>query len=672
MSQRPRRFRYGPWSGGPDPLAPPYDVRAAVDELGRRVLEGSSLREALRELLRRGLQGRRGLDELADQVRRRREEVRRRGDLAGIIDRVRQMLDQALAAEKDVLAHDPSDDARLREMELDTLPRETARAVRELASYEWRSDEARQIYRQIQAMLRREVLDAQFAGLKQALSGQDPAASEAVREMLADLNDLLEAHARGEDTTDRFNAFMERHGALFPENPRNTDELIDSLARRAAAAERLMRSLSPEQREELSELMRHALSDPELAGQLARLRDNLRALRPGLDAQTRARIQGQQPLGYSEAVEAVADLADLEALAEQLAQEHPGATLDDVDVETLERQLGQGAAVDLQALRELERELERQGYLGRGPDGLRLTPKALRRLGETALRRVFQHMTAPSRGDHDDRRTGAADEPTGTTREWRFGDEHPIDATRTVHNAVLRTASERASAPGSLQTAGAGAVARPRVRLQVEDFAITETERRASAAVALCVDLSYSMVLEGRWGPMKQTALALSHLVSTRYRQDALEIIGFDRMARRLSPVQLAEVEPEWVQGTNLQHALMLASRHVRRHPDAEPVVLVVTDGEPTAHLEPDGTPFFSWPTTYETLRATIAEVDALTRYGATLNIFMLGEDEGLARFVDAVARRAGGRVFTPDIDRLGEYVVADYLRSRQGFRRSA
>jgi uncharacterized protein with von Willebrand factor type A (vWA) domain len=166
--------------------------------------------------------------------------------------------------------------------------------------------------------------------------------------------------------------------------------------------------------------------------------------------------------------------------------------------------------------------------------------------------------------------------------------------------------------------------------------------------------------------------LALSHLVSTRFRQDALEIIGFDRIARRLTPVQLAEAEPEWIQGTNLQHALMLASRHVRRHPNAEPVVLVVTDGEPTAHLEADGTPFFSWPTTQETLRATIAEVDSLTRYGATLNIFMLGEDEGLARFVDAVARRAGGRVFTPDIDRLGEYVVADYLRSRQGFRRSA
>jgi uncharacterized protein with von Willebrand factor type A (vWA) domain len=203
--------------------------------------------------------------------------------------------------------------------------------------------------------------------------------------------------------------------------------------------------------------------------------------------------------------------------------------------------------------------------------------------------------------------------------------------------------------------------------LLVEDFEVVETERRTTAAVALCVDLSYSMVNEGRWGPMKQTALALSHLVQTRFRQDALQVIGFNILARTLSPVQLAAVDPEWVQGTNLQHALLLAARHLRRHPDAEPVVLVVTDGEPTAHLLPDGTPYFDWPTTMETLRATVGQVDELSRYGAAVNFFMLGDDPGLARFVDAVARRAGGRVFTPDLSRLGEYVVADYLRARRG-----
>jgi uncharacterized protein with von Willebrand factor type A (vWA) domain len=231
-----------------------------------------------------------------------------------------------------------------------------------------------------------------------------------------------------------------------------------------------------------------------------------------------------------------------------------------------------------------------------------------------------------------------------------FGDELPIDAVRTVSNALRRGAG----IPG---------------QLLVEDFEVVETERRTTAAVAVCVDLSFSMVQEGRWGPMKQTALALSHLVETRFRQDALQIIGFDRTARRMTPVQLADIEPEWVQGTNLQHALMIAARHLRRHPDAEPVVLVVTDGEPTAHIASDGSPVFSWPPTRETLRATVGQVDELCRFGAAINFFMLGDDPGLARFVDAMARRAGGRVFTPDLSRLGEYVVSDYLKSRAGRR---
>jgi uncharacterized protein with von Willebrand factor type A (vWA) domain len=396
--------------------------------------------------------------------------------------------------------------------------------------------------------------------------------------------------------------------------------------------------------------MSDAMSDPDLASQMAQLSDNLRALRPGMSRGPVNMRDGGEPLGYSDAVDAVAELADLEALEQALAQTHPGATLDDVDVETLEQHLGASAAADFRALRELERELERQGFVSRGDDGLRLTPRAVRRLGETALKRVFSQLDATGSGDHDDHRTGSADELVGTTRPWVFGDELPIDAVRTVSNALRR---------------GAGVPA----RLLVEDFEVVETERRTTAAVALCVDLSFSMVQEGRWGPMKQTALALSHLVATRFRQDALEIIGFDRLARRLTPVQLADVEPEWVQGTNLQHALMIAARHLRRHPDAEPVVMVVTDGEPTAHLLADGSPSFSWPTTRETLRRTVAQVDELSRFGAALNFFMLGEDPGLARFVDAVAQRAGGRVFTPDLSRLGEYVVADYLRARHGRR---
>jgi uncharacterized protein with von Willebrand factor type A (vWA) domain len=287
----------------------------------------------------------------------------------------------------------------------------------------------------------------------------------------------------------------------------------------------------------------------------------------------------------------------------------------------------------------------------RGADGLTLSPKALRRLGGTALRTVFSQLDGGRRGQHDLRSAGAAGEITGASRRWEYGDEQPIDVVRTIANAVRR-----------------GGASTP-VALTVDDFEVVETERRASAAVALCVDLSFSMISEGRWGPMKQTALALSHLVATRFPQDALQIIGFGRYAMQLSQAELAAIEPDMVQGTNLQHALRLAGRHLRRHPGSEPVVLVVTDGEPTAHLQGDGEAVFSWPPMRETVYATVSEVDNLTRYGVTLNLFMLGEDPGLRRFVDAVARRSGGRVFTPDAADLGRYVVSDYIRARRGRR---
>ncbi|HLR83783.1 MAG TPA: hypothetical protein VK059_02475 [Nocardioidaceae bacterium] len=652
--RRPRRYRYGTWHGGADPLQPPFDVRESVDEVGRDVMDGSSVREAIDRLLRRGASGRSGLDELRRRLRERREQLRQRGNGTGTLDRVRAALDQALAAERDELAGADDPDADLARMRLDDLPDDLASAVQDLSDYPWRSSDAAATYEQIRQMLRREMLDAQFAGMREALSGADPQSMQRVRDMIADLNALLAKHARGEDTTDDFETFMQRHGEFFPEGPRDTDDLIDMLARRQAAAERLLNSMTPEQRAELEQLMRDSLDDVDMESELQQLQDNLNALRPGMMRRAgEGGLEGAEPTGYGDAVGALADLADVERLEAQLSQDYPGATLDDVDVDALERQLPPSAVQDLDALRDLERELEREGYLTRGADGPALTPKALRRLGESALRRIFSRLEAGRIGQHDDPRPGSADERTGATLPWTFGDERPIDAVRTLHNAAVRTAGTRTYGDGAL-------------RLAPDDFEVAETERRTQAAVALCVDLSFSMVQEGRWAPMKQTAVALAHLIDTRFRTDALEVIGFSRVARTLSTGELAEAEPSWEQGTNLQHALALAGRHLRRFPEAEPIVLIITDGEPTAHLEADGYPAFAWPTTAETVRATIAEVDAMTRVGAALNFFLLGDDPGLARFVDAVARRNGGRVFTPELGRLGEYVVSDYLRSRR------
>ncbi|MDR1999244.1 MAG: VWA domain-containing protein, partial [Frankiaceae bacterium] len=261
---------------------------------------------------------------------------------------------------------------------------------------------------------------------------------------------------------------------------------------------------------------------------------------------------------------------------------------------------------------------------------------------------------------------------TGAARGWEFGDEQPLDVVRTVRNAVLRTGGTGLAGRttgGGRHIAGPGGRRTRRVKLEVEDFEVAETERRTSTAVALLVDMSYSMELRGTWGEAKTTALALHSLITTRYPQDAIQIIGFSDYARVLTPSGLAGHSWDMVQGTNLQHALILARRHLDAHRSADPVILVITDGEPTAHIARDGFASFAWPPTRETLAATLAEVERCTRRGAVINVFMLDDDPRLMYFMQEVASRNGGRLFEPKPGRLGEYVVSDYLRSRGGQR---
>jgi len=646
-------YRYGAWHGGPDPLEPPFDVRRALDEIGDDVLAGASPGEALRRLLQQGTGdpgGLRGLDELRRKVRRQARQARRRGRLDGTLEQVRELLDRALVAERRELFPDPDDSARFAEAQLDALPDDPARAVRELSDYQWRSDEARQAYEEIKDLLRREVLDSQFRGMRDALRGASAEDMARIREMISALNDMLEADARGQHTQEQFDRFMAEYGEFFPENPADLAELVDTLARRAAAQQRLLDSLSDEQRQELADLMAGAMGDAGLAGELERLQQRLRAARPDLRWGGRERMDGDRPLGLGDATGALQEIADLEELDAMLDQDYPGASLDDIDPELVERALGRQAVDDVEALRRIERELQRQGYLNRSGGQLELTARAVRRLGATALRRVFSVLESGGRGTHDVRDAGAAGEPTGSSRGWEYGDEQPLEVVRTVRNAVLR------AGPGP-------------VKLAVEDFEVIETERRTSATVALLVDLSYSMALRGTWGAAKATALALHSLVTTAYPQDKIEIIGFSNYARVISPTELAGLSWDMVQGTNLQHALMLARRHLDRYRDGEPVIMVVTDGEPTAHLSRDGHPEFAWPPLPETLAVTLAEVERCTRRGATINVFMLDEEPALVRFVEELARRNGGRVFSPRPERLGEYVVSDYLRARRGRR---
>ncbi|TWG08232.1 vWA domain-containing protein [Saccharopolyspora dendranthemae] len=645
------RYRYSAWHGGPDPLQPPVDLREALDQIGRDVMEGASPRSALEELLRTGTRDSAGLDELTRRMWQRRSEMQRRHRLDGTLSEVRRLLDRALEQERLALSADSGEDARFRELQLSALPPDVSGQVNELSEYDWRSADARETFEEIRQMLGTEVLEQRFQGIKEAMQQVSSEDVDRVREMLDDLSNLLAAHARGDDDVQsRFDEFMDRHGEFFPENPRDVDELVDALAARSAAAQRMLNSMSEQQRHELMSLSQQAFGDPRLAQALQQIDSQLQGLRPGEDWNGRARFRGDQPMGMAEATAAMAELGEMDRLAEQLGQSYPGASLEDIDLEALQRQLGPRAVVDAQRLSEIERQLRDQGLLQRAPDGsLRLSPRAMRRLGENALQSVISQLKT-RRGERDADRAGAAGELTGTSRPWTYGDAEPWDAVRTVRNSVLRRAAEGGNSP----------------LLDISDLEVSETEQRSRSAVVLCVDTSWSMVQDGRWVPMKRTALALHHLVATRFRSDALQLVTFGRYASTVDVGELAALEGVWEQGTNLHHALLLAGRHLRRHPDAQPVVLVITDGEPTAHLEPDGEAVFQYPPSSHALSVTLSEVDALRRLGTTLSVFMLGEDPSLAAFVDVVARRGGGRVLAPDSDGLGAAVVGDYLRTKR------
>ena len=475
---------------------------------------------------------------------------------------------------------------------------------------------------------------------------------------------MLDKHARGEDTADDFREFMDRHGHLFDEDPQNVEELIDALARRAAAAQRLMSSLTPAQREELAGLMASALGDPELAAQLAALSSTLQALRPDLAWQRAAADARRAGLGYAEAAGALGELADLDDLLDALAQDHPGATLDDIDVETGRASPGISCGAGRPGAAAARARAEPPGL---ADPGRRQRPHASprRRCAGSARRRCARCSRTWTAAAAASTTSGTPAPPArrpAPRGRWEFGDEQPLDVVRTVGNAVRR--GERPDRRGGPRGAGRG------LRLLVEDFEVVETERRASAAVALCVDLSYSMIAEGRWGPMKQTALALAHLVATRFPQDALQIIGFGRYATPLR-------SSSWpASSRSTSRARTCTTRCTWPG--------VTCAGTPTASRSSWWSPTASRPRTWTggeratsptrrrrgRSRPTVAEVDALTRYGAPINVFMLGEDPGLRRFMDAVARRNGGRVFTPGLDRLGSYVVSDYLRARRGARR--
>ena len=640
-----RRFRYSRWDDTQDPFGADVPAAELLEELSDDILSGAGAEGALSRLMRRGMQGRfGGLDALRARLRERRRREQGALNLQGPLGEIREQLEGIIERERTTLSFEPGDDARMRETFLDALPPDVPGKLKELTDYRFVDARAQQKFDALMDRLREEVMGAHFRNVAQGmrnLSGEELAR---FRDMLAELNDMIERRDRGEPYD--FDGFMDRYGDFFPERPRTLDELLEQMARRMAAMSRLLASMSAEQRAELQALAEQVMQDMDLAFEVDRLGSNLASMLPEMPWGEPALAGGEDAMPLSATVDAMERLHDYEELDRSLRGDYAGASIDDVDEEALRNTLGEDAVRDLRRLKQIERMLEEAGLVSRRDGRLDVTPRGARKLGERALVRVFEELRRDREGTHDARDTGGLAEPTGATRPWRFGDAGQIAVQRTVFNAVVR------GEPGQA------------VRLRPDDFELVEAEQRTETATALLLDLSFSMPLRGHFVHAKRMALALHALIEGRYPHDRLYMIGFSDYARRMEPQDLTAAGWERVYGTNMQHAFNLAGRLLSKHPRSTRQVIMVTDGEPTAHLEGQHAQF-SWPPVPETIRLTLAEAMKLAKSGVTLNVFMLEDSPGLIRFMERLAELTAGRIFLMDDREIGDFVLRDYVARR-------
>ncbi len=669
-------FRYSRWDGSQQ--LPPFDADDVLDAISDDVLAEGDVRRALQRLMQRGLRGTRGGDipglrRIMERLRARRAEELERSNLDSALDDVNRKLDEILAseragierrtreAEQRALDAPPGPEqeqarmaeqvtrrtARQREYRLDALPENPAGRINGLRDYEFMDDEARDAFNALTDELRQQMLQTYFAGLKEGVERITPEDLAGVRDMVRDLNALLEKHATGADTTDDFAAFMARHGHYFPPGLSNTDELIEHLHRQASQMASLLNSLSPQMRDELRSMMDDLLRDDRLRIDMARLAGNLQAARPDLPYGEPYPFDGDEPLGLADALAAIDRQQQYDAMEESLTAARDPDALDQVDTDALRDLAGDDAIDDLEQLQELTRALTDAGYLDREGGHLELTPRAARKLGMRALTDIFSRLRREGFGGHPLPLAGRGGEPTDETKRYEFGDPFAVDINRTLFNAMAR------GGPGTPVRIGPG------------DFEVSRTEETTTSSTVLLLDMSRSMLLRGCSSAAKKVAMALHTLIHTKYPRDRLYVVGFAYYARQLKPESIPTLSPyEFEYGTNLQHALIIARQLLGRASGGNREIVVITDGEPTAHIEA-GQVEFAYPPTLRTVQSTLREVGRCTREGIVINTFMLERSRYLSEFVDLMSRINRGRAFYVEPEHLGEYVLVDYVSKK-------
>ena len=661
------RFTYSRWDGTQRGFD--LDADALFDELTDDLLYHGDVNSALRRMMQEGMRDRngerlQGLRELMEKLRQQRQDRLDQFDLGGvyseiadelndIVDEERHAIDNATqAAERsgdDRRAQTARDAAADRNFRLDMLPDDLAGKVRELQAYDFESAEAAQRFEQLLDKIRQQLTQQMVEQMSGAMQGMTPEDMQHMKDMIAGLNEMLGKRERGEDP--EFEKFMEEFGDFFPENPETLDELLEQMAKRMAAMQAMMNSMSPEQRAQLQQLSDQLLEDMDLRWQMSQLGQNLQSMYPQMGWGQGYQFEGSDPMGMGQAMETMQELGDLDQLENLLRNATSPGALAEADMDKVRDLMGDDAARSLQRLAELTKMLQEAGLIEQKEGRLELTPKGLRKIGSNALRDLFDKLAKDKVGQHQIDRLGQGHERTYETKQYEYGDPFNLDLHKTIRNALRRN--------------GTGTP----VQLSPDDFEIEKTEHLTKSSTVLMLDLSLSMPMRDNFLPAKKVAMALHSLITSQFPRDYMAIVGFSETARILTAAQLPEVSWDFVYGTNMQHGFLLARQLLAKQSGTKQIIMI-TDGEPTAHITPRGDVFFNYPPVPETIEATLREVVRCTKDNIRINTFMLDANSYLKSFIEKLTSINRGRAFFTTPETLGDYVLVDFIEHKKSLAR--
>ena len=668
-------FRYSEWDGTQEFLD--FDHEELMDELARNLMHDGSMSYALWKMQRQGMrdsQGRRlpGLQDLLQRLRQKKQSQLDKYKLGSVMDEIQKKLEDVVRTERQGIQK-RLDEARqkvekgaegvdeelgqklLKRIEdmaaqnlekLDSLPKDVGGQVKELTDYDFMDDEARQKFQELIDMLKQHAMQSYTRDLTEKLKEMDPETLANLRHFAEAINQMLEQRMRGEEPD--FEKFMEQFGDFFgPNPPQSLDELIERLQKQMAQAQSLLDSMSAEDRDSLDSLLRSML-DEATQYELAKMNANLETLYPGEKLGRQYNFTGEESISYSEALKLMEMLQEMDKLESELKEAQYNRSLDTIDEEMVKELLGEDAAQDLEQLRNITKILEEAGYIQSKGGRYELTPRGMRKIGQRALKDVFSQLKKDRTGTHNLNSKGPGTERMEETKPFEYGDPFHLHLEKTIMNSIYR----------EQQT--------PPLKLTPDDFEIYRMEEMTRSATVLMLDLSLSMPMRGNFQAAKQVAIALDGLIRTQYPKDTLHVIGFSSYARELKKQDLPYMGwDEFDPYTNIQHGLYTARKLLARERCNNKQILMVSDGEPTAHIE-DGNIYFQYPPSMRTIQLTLREVKRCTQQGIVINVFMLDESQFLNAFVSQMARLNKGRVFYTNADTLGEYMLVDYMSSKK------